>query len=97
MKTIDITIELGKTKEEGNDIFGEGLTEEQINKIIDKVMSEPTFRRGKLDTNIEISDFRVDEGEIKVFLQGFDEVGKEPDGDDDVWYEKEYIYQLSDF
>ena len=96
---IDVQIDLGKTEEEGNDIFGtdENITESMVEKIIKRVMSEPTFRRGKLDTRISISSFRMEKGEIEVFLEGFDEIGMEPDGDDDVWYEQEYMYTLSDF
>ena len=65
MKTMDITIELGETKEDGNFIFGEGLTEEQINKVIDRVTHEPSFRRGKLDTEIYITEGK-NENEIDV-------------------------------
>jgi hypothetical protein len=96
MRTMDIEIELGQTEEEGNTIFGDGtLTEEQINKIIKKVMSEPTFRRGKLETNIYIRQID-NEDEIVVDLGLFD-VWDEM-GDDDVWGEyPTKIYKLSDF
>jgi hypothetical protein len=97
MRTIDIEIDLGKTKEDGNDVFGEGLSEEQINKIIEKVMSEPTFRRGKLDTQIYIRQID-NENEIVVDLGLFDVWGGENNEDDDVWGEyPTKIYQLSDF
>jgi hypothetical protein len=67
-----------------------------VEKIIKRVMNEPTFRRGKLDTRITISSFRMEEGEIEVLLGGFDELSDDPD-DDEVWYEQVYIYILSDF
>jgi hypothetical protein len=97
MRTIDIEIELGKTKEEGNNIFGEGLSEEQINKVIEKVMNEPTFRRGELETNIYIRQID-NENEIVVDLGLFDVWGGEDNEEDDVWGEyPTKIYQLSDF
>jgi len=97
MRTIDIEIDLGKTKEDGNDVFGEGLSEEQINKIIERVMSEPTFRRGKLDTQIYIRQID-NENEIVVDLGLFDVWGGENNEEEDVWGEyPTKIYQLSDF
>jgi len=97
MRTIDIEIELGKTEEEGNNIFGEGLSEEQINKVIERVMSEPTFRRGELETNIYIRQID-NENEIVVDLGLFDVWGGEENEEDDVWGEyPTKIYQLSDF
>jgi hypothetical protein len=97
MKTIDIEISLGKVKEDGNDVYGEGLTEEQINKIIERVMSEPTFRRGKLDTQIYIRQID-NENEIIVDLGLFDVWGGENSEEEDVWGDyPTKIYQLSDF
>lgn len=97
MRTIDIEIGLGKTKEDGNDVFGNGLTEEQINKIIERVMSEPAFRRGKLDTQIYITQID-NENEIVVDLGLFDVWGGENNEEEDVWGEyPTKIYQLSDF
>jgi hypothetical protein len=95
---IDVQIDLGKTEEEGNNIFGtdENITESMVEKIIKRVMNEPTFRRGKLDTQLSISSFRMEEGKIEVLLGGFDEMTEDPD-DDDVWYEQEYVYDLIDF
>lgn len=97
MRTIDIEIELGKTKEEGNTIFGEGLSEEQINKIIDRVMNEPDVRKGKLETIVYIRQID-NEDEIVVDLGLFDVWGGEDNEGDDVWGEyPTKIYQLSDF
>lgn len=97
MRTIDIEIELGKTKEEGNTIFGEGLSEEQINKIIDRVMNEPDVRKGKLETIVYIRQID-NEDEIVVDLGLFDVWGGEDNEGDDVWGEyPTKTYQLSDF
>ena len=84
MKTMDITIELGETKEDGNFIFGEGLTEEQINKVIDRVTHEPSFRRGKLETEIHINEGE-NENDIDVTLGLFDVWGGEDNEEGDVW------------
>lgn len=96
MKTMDIEITLGKTTEDENHIVGDGLTKEQINKIIERVMSEPTFRRGKLETLIYIRQID-DENEIVVDLGLFDVWGGDNE-EDDVWGDyPTKIYQLSDF
>lgn len=104
MTTISIEVELGKTKEDGNTIFGEGLSEEQINKIINRVMNEPDFRRGELETIVYINqDLNMgsddeDENTIEVSLGLFDVWGGENNEEDDVWGEyPTKTYQLTDF
>jgi hypothetical protein len=85
MKRIDICIELGKTKEDGNFIYGsDELTEEQINKVIDRVTHEPDFRRGKLDTEIHINEGK-NENDIDVTLGLFDVWGGEGNEEGDIW------------
>jgi hypothetical protein len=93
-----IEVDLGKTEEDGNDIFGtdNNLNEPMVEKIIKKVMDEPTFRRGKLETEIYILGTR---DKVKVTLGLFDEwSGENGDSDDDVWGESpEYEYDLVEF
>ena len=99
MKYIDIEVELGKTVEDGNTIFGtdENISESVVEQVVERVMKEPTFRRGKLETSIYIHEGDKD-GQIKVTLGLFDEWDEDGDGDGDVWGDSpEYTYDLTDF
>lgn len=90
-----VEVNLGKTEEDGNDIFGtdNNLNESMVEKIIKRVMCEPTFRRGKLETELYI--MRTDE-KIEVSVGLFEVWDKE--GDNDVWDESlNYEYNLVDF
>jgi hypothetical protein len=109
MKTLDFTYSLGKNGTsdgiDGIDInkvnisnlmIGE-LNIGQVQKIIERVKNEPTFRLGKLETDI-YGFQEKDKNEIVIELGLFDEWGGEDNEDGDVWGESEtYKYQLSDF
>jgi hypothetical protein len=91
-----VEVNLGKTEEDGNDIFGtdNNLNEPMVEKIIKRVMNEPTFRRGKLETELYI--MRTNE-KIEVSVGLFEVWGKDNE-DDDVWDESlNYEYNLVDF
>jgi hypothetical protein len=92
-----VEVDLGKTEEDGNDIFGtdNNLTEPMVEKIIKRVMNEPTFRRGKLETEIYILGT---EDKVKVSIGLFEVWGGEDNEEGDVWDESlEYEYDMIDF
>jgi hypothetical protein len=98
METL-VEVDLGKTEEDGNDIYGtdNNLNELMVEKIIKRVMNEPTFRRGKLETQIYILGTK---DKVEVSLGLFDEWGGENNEDGDVWDESpeyNYEYDLVDF
>ena len=101
---INLEIDLGHDEEPRN-IYGsviksdktyDGLTGVEIKKVIDKVMSEPNFRRGVLETQVFIhTDLGTEDGYVNVSLGLFDEWDEE--GDEDGWGESPiWKYNLSE-
>ena len=93
---INVDIDLNKTEGKSDNSNGYGLSNEQIEKIIKRVMSEPTFRRGKVETSIYVFSKEGNDDEIIVELGLFDFWDEE--GEDDIWGDSPTMtYQLSDF
>ena len=89
---INLEIELGHDQKPHNicgsviksDKTYDSLTGGVIQKLVEKVMSEPNFRRGVIETQVYIhTDLGTEEGSVNVSLGLFDEWDEE--GDEDGW------------